>query len=214
MKRPGRPLTLTKVIFLPHHPLSDRLRRVLKAVDLVHSPKNLKPLKVVINRLVHGAVFDAYTGSGPYTIYLNPEGTHPELSLLHELGHFFEWQAIPKPGHGPRSLEDDPLFWDWLDATFVSLNVLRLRGLRDEQPEESLAYREILYLLSPEELWARAYSQYVARKTQTPALLQQIGAENRVVTGTMTYGPYWSQADFLPIENALNRLFEGLGWLK
>ena len=111
MKRPGRSLTVAKAVLLPRHPLSDRLRRVLKAVDAVHSPNNLKPLKVVMNRDVIGAVFDAYTGGGPYTIYLNPEGAHPELSLLHELGHFIEWQAIPKMSHGPRRLEDDPLFW-------------------------------------------------------------------------------------------------------
>ncbi len=214
MKRPSRTLTVAKAVRLPHHPLSDQLRKVLKAVDALHSPKNLKPLTVIMNRMVPGAVFDAYTGSGPYSIYLNPAGTHPELSLLHEVRHYLEWQAIPKSGHGPRNFQDEPLFWDWLDAVFVSQNVLRLKNLRDEQSEESLAYQAILYLLTPEELSARAYSQYIALQTHLPALGQQISAENKAVAGTIIYGPYWSEADFLPIEAAMYSLFAGLGWLK
>jgi len=214
VKRLPRIRTLPQAIHLPRHPLSDQLRKLLKAIVAVHLPPNLKPLTVIMSREVPGAVFDAYTGHGPYSIYLNPNGNHPELSLLHEIAHYLEWQAIPKSGHGPRNFQDDPLFWDWLDAAFVSQNVLRLKDLRDEQAEETSVHSTINYLLSPEELWARSYSQYITHKTQAPILSQQIAAENKAVTGTIIYAPYWQRNDFFALETALDTLFERLGWLK
>jgi hypothetical protein len=91
---------VSKAVRLPSHPLSGRLNNLLEAVDAVHTATNLKQVAVIMSHFVQGAVFDAYTGTGPYTICLNPTGSHPELSLLHEVGHFLECQCIPKAAFG------------------------------------------------------------------------------------------------------------------
>lgn len=214
MKRPGRPLTLTKAVLLPRHPLSDRLRRVLKAVDAVHSPRNLKPVQVTLLRTTQGAHFFAYADTGPYEIEMNSAGTHPELSLLHEVAHFLEWQAIPKGVLGPRNFGDDSLFSRWLFVVSRTLTVQRLSALRDQQPEASTSFQEAAYALRPVELWARAYSQYVAREADVSVLYQQIAAENRAAAGTIVDGIYWPWDEFAPVQEAMQALFRHLEWLK
>ena len=205
---------VSKAVRVPKHPLKPRLQRVLEVVDGVHSPRNLKPVAVVMNPFVRGAVFDAYTGTGPYTIELNPNGNHPELSLLHEVGHFLEWQAIPKVATGQRDFTDYPLFTSWLSAIRASQDVDRLLSLRDSYPAESETHQAADYLLDEQELWARSYSQYAALKTQMQILLQQISAENKVLTGKIYLKPYWEWDDFAIIKVTMDSLFQALSWSK
>ncbi len=218
MTRPqAKSVTLTKVskaVGLPSHPLSRRLRRFLKTVDAIHTATNLKQVAVEMNPLVRGAVFNAYTATGPYTIQLNPNGSHVELSLIHEVGHFLEWQAIPKSGFGQRSFKGDPLFAVWLQAVRESQNVNRLLDLRDAEAEESLVQKTANYLLDEQELWARSYSEYIAVKMLSPALLQQIAAENKVIMGNIQLKPYWNTADFHSVQSAIDAIFRTLSWSK
>ena len=205
---------VSKAVRVPSHPLARRLRQFLETVDAVHTATNLKPVAVEMNPLVQGAVFDAYTGTGPYTIYLNPHGSHVELSLIHEVGHFLEWQCIPKSGFGQRSFKSDLFFAAWLQAVRESQNVNRLLDLRDAEAEESSVQKTASYLLDEQELWARSYSQYVAVKMLSPALLQQIAAENKTITGKIQFNPYWDAADFHAVRSEMDKIFQALGWVK
>lgn len=65
------------------------------------------------------------------------------------------------------------------------------------------------YLLEPPELWARAYEQYIATKTNSAALLETIdkGAKG-------AYKRYWSTEEFLPIMKEMDKVFDQLGLLK
>ncbi len=218
MKRPqAKSVSLTKVsraVRLPGHLLARRIRRFLEMVDAVHTATNLKPVAVEMNPFVQGAVFDTYTGTGPYTIYLNPHGSHVELSLVHEVGHFLEWQCIPKSGFGQRSFKSDPLFAAWLQAVRESQNVNRLLDLRDAESQESSVQKTANYLLDEQELWARSYSQYVAVKMLSPVLMQQTAAENKVITGKIQFKPYWDAADFHAVRSEIDKVFQALGWVK
>ncbi len=169
---------------------------------------------VVMNPLVRGAVFVAYTATGPYTIELNPNGSHPELSLLHEVGHFLEWQCIPKSRHGPRDFTSDSRSTAWLQAVYETQSVQRLLTLLEEQKEDMQAFNDLAYLLLPNEIWARAYSQYIARKDGFDVVSQQIAAENKVVTGTIRYQPYWGKEEFASVQEAMDILFMKEGWTK
>ena len=177
---------VSKAILLPRHPLSPRLKRVLEAIDKLHSPKGLRAISVVMNGYVVGGEFDP----GLYAINLNPFGSHPELTLLHEVGHYLEWRSIPKNQAGPRDFASDPRFMAWLDAAYKTVAVQRLLALLEQQKEGSQAFNDIGYLLRPNELWTRAYSQYIARAASLPVLFQQVATENKVVTGNIKYVPY------------------------
>lgn len=218
MKRPPRkpsaPTRVTKAVCLPKYFLSSRLGKVLDAVDAIHSPKNLKTIPVKLDRRVPGGLFLVHADTGPYEIYLDPNGGHPELSLLHEVGHYLEWQSIPKDQHGPRDFSRDALFTAWLQTVFETPTVQRLLTLLGQQQEGTQTFRDIDYLLRPNELWTRAYSQYVIRRADISVLFQQIAAENKVVTGNIRYEPYWDWDEFASIQQVMDAMFEELGWSK
>jgi hypothetical protein len=87
-----------------------------------------------------------------------------------------------------------------------------LLDLRDT--EESLVHKTVNYLLDEQELWARSYSQYLAFRIPSPALLQQIAAENKVITGKIRFKPYWDAADFRAVQTEIDKILQTLGWLK
>ena len=216
MRPRPKSVSLTKVskaVRVPSHPLARRLRRFLETVDAVHMATNLKPVAVEMNPFVQGAVFDAYTGTGPYTIYLNPHGSHVELSLLHEVGHFLEWQCIPKSVIGPRNFSSDLTLSDWLDAVLMSPSVQQMMLLRDRQDEGSSGFQELNYALRPAELWARAYCQYVAVKSSSMPLVQQIAAQNNAAASN-TAPLYWPREQFISVEGTMDVIFRSQGWMK
>ena len=217
MRPKAKRTTLTRVakaVAIPPHPLKKRLLAVLEAIDSVHAPKNMKLSRVFFDRRIAGGEFVAHGPLGPYSIYVNPAGNHPELSLLHEIGHLLDWQSIPKPVPGNRNFNEAPLFYDWLDAVLDSGNVQRLISLRDQQTEGADTHEEINYLLRPEELWARAYTQYIARKSGLEALNQQISAGNHATLNGILYVPFWPSDQFRPIETTMDVIFQNQGWTK
>lgn len=217
MRPPHRPLvptTVAKSVRLPKHRLSSRLGKVLAAVDVIHSPKNLKAIPVLMDGRVLGGLFVVHADTGPYEIYLDPDGHHPELSLLHEVGHYLEWQSIPKDQHGMRDFSTDGLFTLWLQTILETPTIQRLLVLLEQQQEGTQAFQDIAYLLRLNELWTRAYSQYVARKANLSVVFQQMAAENKVVTGNIRYGPYWGWEEFASVQDVIDAMFDELGWSK
>lgn len=218
VKRPPRktlaPTKVAKAVRLPNHPLSSRLGKVLDAVDVIHSPKNLKAIPVLMDGRVQGGLFYTYADTGPYKIYLDPRGDHPELSLLHEVGHYLEWQSIPKDQHGARNFSTDARFAVWRRAVFETATVQRLSALLKQQQERTGAFQDIDYLLRLNELWTRSYTQYVARETNLSVLFQQIATENKLVRGNIKYEPYWGWQEFASVQYVMGVMFKELGWSK
>lgn len=218
MKRPRAKSTaltkLSRAIWLPNHVLTERLRKILDLIDKVHAPKNLKKVTLIMDRSVRGAKFTCRGAYGPYEILLNPSGSHPELSLVHEIGHYLEWQTIPKNIIGHRNFDNDAILSEWLKAMLNCPGVINLVRLRDQQKMDSKAYKDINYLLRPEELWARMYSQYTAKKSLASVLFQQIAAENKISSGGIMYLPYLPWDQFPLIEGEMDWIFRDQGWLK
>ena len=58
------------------------------------------------------------------------------------------------------------------------------------------------------EIFARAYTQYIAQKSQDPTLLANLKAERgRFIKR------YWSDENFRPVAKAFDALFDSKGWL-
>ena len=69
------------------------------------------------------------------------------------------------------------------------------------------------YYKSPHETFARAYAQYIATKTQDPAMLAELRSvqASNAADGIPTQ---WTDADFKPIADAFDKLFAAIGWTK
>ncbi|GEM47203.1 hypothetical protein [Deinococcus cellulosilyticus] len=159
----------------------------------------------------------SYTNKGrPVEIRIDPKAQHPDLTAVHEIGHYLDLEGF---GSGRKVAASDPRLKEFRDAAMDSEAVRELRQMRyspwlevdGEQYETPV--RHLTYLLDMDEIWARAYAQFIAEETGDPTLLMQI---RDVITDD--FGPVrytqWTEADFAPIRAAIRKYLEVMGWLK
>jgi hypothetical protein len=158
----------------------------------------------------------------PRRIRLNAGATRPELNFLHELGHYIEGFAIPGHKKMGRDWGRDPDLAAWKAAVEGSkawkaldslVGVDDVRGRKDGRAGRiRVKQDEVAYLLRWDELWARAYAQYVAVRSGDAVLRAQLeAARDRRVHG-IYFHRQWDEADFEPIAAAIDELFRRLKW--
>jgi hypothetical protein len=141
-------------------------------------------------------------------IRLNQE--HPSFTMVHELGHFLDHWGIDTDGDADASEDGgSPMAKPIMEALFASPEVKALlkEQNRTKVPEARQLYS---YLAKPTEILARAYSQYIAQRSNHPAMMAGLEKDRR---GTFK-GPakQWSDASFEPIAEAFDRMFDAKKW--
>jgi hypothetical protein len=137
-------------------------------------------------------------------IELRQYGSHPELTTIHEIGHFIDLDGIGSKGEfASRS-------GDLKDILEAIKNSKLYKGLRNLYSSAVTAHERkyYKYLLDHRELWARAYAQYIAEKSADPLLLKQV---SNIIKDNPNR--QWAESDFEPIKKAIDELFTKLGWL-
>lgn len=117
---------------------------------------------------------------------------------MHETGHRLDHQVLGS--RGEYASVSHPDLQEFRDAVASSEAVKELKRLDSE-------YRD--YYLLPQELWARAYAQYIAKRSGDPFLLAQLD-----LAAADADGSQWSDADFVLIGRAIDNLFKKKGWIK
>lgn len=149
------------------------------------------------------------------SISLNPDARFLGFTLVHELGHYIDHMLIGEPGV-PASYPGTPELDDWRDAVVQTWAADGLARIAADPafdvlpgPEPGSTFRQYVreYLLTPHELFARSYSQYIAEKSGDRDLLAALADAQ-----TLPYPEQWDDDDFAPIRAAFDRLLEGLGW--
>lgn len=198
----------------------------IKVIDGVHGDGNLPqiPVEQSSGTRMWGQ-YQYYPGiNKSVDIRISSRGSHIDFTSAHEIGHFIDHRGIDPKSMGFAS-SNSSLMDKWEAAVKQSNSYQKLVDMRknpdayavDVQlgPRSSAKIspdrNHIHYLLSTQELWARSYAQYISEKSGDTTLLQQLGEER----SEKLYGyRQWETADFAPIRNAIDELFEGLGWLK
>lgn len=182
--------------------LRREVNRAIDAIAKVHSVSRM-PNVVIRDQLME----DGYGEFNPNTniVNLDPRASYQQVATIHELAHMLEHHALP-----PDSLDT------WFEAVQDSPSYRSLFGLRvgdvvrvgdlDIEVEGGM----LGYLANYREVWARSYTQYIATKTQSERLLEQI----KEIQSTEIPMQYWDKEEFEPIMNEIEKLFGGLGWLK
>ena len=179
------------------------MRHALMMIDKVHSdgvlpeiPVNNRPGKDNL-----GAFWRTRgTPSEPQRIAVNPNGPWPHLTLCHEVGHFLDLAAL---GNGQMASETEASLHPWLNAVGKSDAAMKIFN----HPTMTADRRK--YWLSPRELWARSYAQFIAMKSKDPVLLSELNAAR---SSTQSWRQ-WTDQDFRPIMKAIEKLFKQKGWL-
>jgi hypothetical protein len=192
-----------------HGALADQVNMALKAIDDVHDDGDLPDIDVKpTTQSALGLLRLTATPNGTGTDFMavKVNGPWPALTTAHEVGHFLDLEAIGEKGSfatlsGNADMQRVLAAADKSDA----IQALRNRLLATTSSENS---RYLSYLLKPQEIWARAYAQFIAEQSDYPALKAQLsdsmaGEKNR----------QWGTADFGPVSAAIEAMFKNLGWL-
>jgi hypothetical protein len=196
------------------------MKTVSDLIDSVHGDGTLPAIPIAANasRTTYGSY--QHSLGRPVRINISRHGDHREFTGLHEIGHFLDQQGI---GSRQFASESDPRMEAFRRAAAESKAIKSLEELKGKRRVDvnyngqSLSYtldqKYLSYLLRKREIWARAYSQYIARKTGNAQALSQLN-KLRERSGQVYYAKQWEDDDFEPIAKAIDELLKSLGWMK
>ena len=202
--------------------LQSQAEQILGIVDRVHGDGKLPRINLesMTDPGYEGWIHVDPKGN-PLLMALHENALHPASTLAHEIGHFLDYGGIPvkKRIGNMRDFAADPLFAGFLKACNVSdaLTGMRALGPAYKTPsgrEYPTDTKYVNYLLSPNEVWARAYAQWLALRSQNSDLLKGIADARRLGAADPYAGRQWEDADFEPIAKEIDAIFKKLGWRK
>lgn len=136
----------------------------------------------------------------------SPKTATGRFAQVHEVGHYVdEWVFGGGKGFGSQSLRSKDMV-ALMDAITSSNGFLEAL-IRDQQDILSKVRSEI-YWTSSQELFARAYAQWIALKSQDLAMGRELAIRQQYS------GVQWADADFKKIAEAMDQLFAGRNLLK
>jgi hypothetical protein len=214
-------IPISRSIQIPAGRAFDPVRRALKAIDSVHGDGVLPLLPVIrtSGRVQVGAYeWNEHTGEA-LRLSFSSVGTHPELSVVHEIGHFLDHRGFGRRGDLGSVIGTVADLLRAIEATeaFARLRALRSRRrVRVRTPVreefETVNQRLVMYLLDPRELFARAYAQFIAWASGDTTLIAQLNDLRTSRRGTV-YHDIWEVEDFTGIATEFVSLFERRRWL-
>jgi hypothetical protein len=196
------------------------VRRALAAIDSVHGDGDLPQLPVVRTRAATEAgayQWNDRTGEA-LRLRFSGLGGHPELTIVHEVGHFLDHQTFGRPGAYASETGALARLMRVIDRTET---LHRLRSLRtrrqaivDERGRreiEPIRQQRVAYLLEPREIFARAYSQFIAWESGDAVLAAQLEFL-RSTRRVRVYHDFWTDADFAAVVHELRQLLGRRRW--
>lgn len=176
------------------------------------------------------------TGDVAYEIKVSTKGDHTELTVAHEIGHLLDKATIDTGaslGRGFASTKSTMPEIKALNEAFDNSTAIKTLTDAYNNPTK---YQEVVtvpytnpytnvtteythtlkpdknhlnYLLSRPEIFARGYSQYIANRSGSATMQEQVG----LVRQNKLYGnELWSDEDFAPIATAFDNLMKAKGW--
>ena len=198
--RPGAESRPVSAAFRAEEGLRRLTRDTMRAADLVHGqtldgdPITVQRDKAGLGRL--GVTARDQDSGRPVAVRVLPDGPHPHLTLLHEIGHAWWYPWI-------------------LDAEDIAAVMQAIRSAAPPSRGRARSRWDLIkdddYLSDEHEAWARAYAQYVAWRSGDPRLREEL---NGVLTSPVaaTRRTAWPWIEFVDIAEAIDKLFVAKGW--
>ena len=219
--RPPGSIPIGSRIAVPDGAAYEPVRRALAAIDAVHGDGDLPLLPVTRTRAATevGAYEWSERTGDPLRLRLSVHNGHPELTVVHEIGHFLDHQALGRPG--TFASETDALIsvMRAINGSAASDSLHMLRGRqhlvvreRGKPTRVRIKRSFIEYFLSPPEQFARACAQFIAVMSRSPYLATQLDVLRQSPLGVV-YHSQWEDDDFWPIQQQFDRLLRRVRWM-
>ncbi len=205
-----------------------RIKRAMSAIKDVHSlPYSMPevPLVITNTKKPQGAIKLQETSKGvfrPTIVEISTYASAPDLTFVHEAGHLVDLSGMGLPGRW-TSEGGSELMSKWRSAVDASDAVTQMRrvvsngniagnveGLAVKYQVSKAKFRELQRMIEHKEIWARSYSQYIAKKSGEQNLTRAISG----IRSSEFAFRQWDDEDFAPIMAAMDELFGNLKWLK
>lgn len=156
----------------------------------------------------------------PQVIRVRPTGPHPELTVAHEMGHYFDHQAYRTRFSMTKYFasadhEDFEHFREAVDASHPAQELRKIlegdtyKNVNPQGETFLLPVRPVLseYHQGYNELWARAYAQYIALRSGNLRMREQI--DTLLSSGNeLNRALQWDWEEFIPIAEAIEEVLE------
>lgn len=210
---------------IPTEPAFDEALEGLTLISEVHGGANLPPVRVRQATPQNQMNDDEPAAYEPETrdnsargILLNPRNPATPAEFIHEGGHFFDHQVFGV--RGQYASESHPDLEEWRQAVQNSALVQHLRHLSEQETVEwsgrirAVRHDQVEYLLKGRELFARAYTQYIAMQNGGLSIREELGSRVHQETHPLLYPEQWDAEDFEPIARAIEALLLKRGLVK
>lgn len=199
--------------------IEKEVNSALNAVDSVHNIEGLPDLEI---RTGAGSALGVYqykeNRSGsivvPVKIGINPAGDHKELTTVHEVGHFIDQQSLGISGKFSSEDEnsDAGKIVSALRDTesYKNLGVLEYTMPDGTTKSDSMSIKSIRYYRNPTEVFARAYAQYITKRSGNEAMSKQLDK----IRSTSYKRTQWTDEEFEPVSKQFDAMFDKKGWKK
>lgn len=194
-------------------------KSALEAIDLVHGDGDLDdiPFKTTSSDKYNAAFYHSVKGQ-PIKIAISKKGD--ALSVAHEMAHYFDLHVIG--GRGKFETEQkDSLLKDFLQVAKKSQAIKSIETILKDK-KVSIGDQEITigtrnerffkYMMDPKEIWARAYSQFIAKRSGSKEMAQALKSSQDGYK-TRGYKYQWDDDDFEEIEKEIEALMLKIGWI-
>jgi hypothetical protein len=181
----------------------------IAAMDEVHDDGNLPKIPLRGSKKSSYGYFrrnvDLAGNSTADHIGVRASGEWPALTTVHEAGHFLDLEGIGAKGTFASATGE---LKEVLDAARQTQAIAGLQSKMATTTSQDIREHIRDYLLTDKEIWARAYSQYIAERSHSAPLKTQLEARL-----AKTEFEQWTTEDFAPVAQAIDKLFTQLGWL-
>lgn len=207
--------------------LKGRVQEAMAEIDALHGAGNLEGVALPIKLTHSGAEgeFSFYRYGEPDHIALAPKTQIGTAAFVHEFGHFIDHFAggfylkgmsgLPEslPPHVRsavvefRKVANASREIQAIEAAFKNRGVVEIDGLSSVHSLGSIEY-----FLDPNEVWARAYAQYVAGKAKSKSIRREL--ESFRARHALGYASQWSDESFTAIAEAVEGILRVVGLMR
>lgn len=205
-----------------------QLNAGLNAIDSVHGDGQLVPIGLEVKTLKTKNGFFEMIGKKPTRIVVSTDVLDRNSTLFHEVGHYMDygWLGISKGATGKEWEKEAGEFWKAVEESegFKRLQEFRYgkRKIKwkvkkngvDTIVEESARSNSkyLSYLAQKDELWARAYSQYIATKSNNTKAREF--QKQYSPSAEIGIAQQWDDGDFANIASAIDKIMQKAGGIQ
>jgi len=196
----------------------------LRSIDKVHGDGDLPKINIERNSGKHKVGLYRYSMTGTSVgIKISSAGDHPAITTAHEIGHFIDHKGFEQNWGSSGSKLDGVLNaaresdaiknitsgqYDYVEREIKGSDGSIIGKMKINYLDRN--YKS--YLLSKKEVFARAYSQWIAVRSKDPVMLSELRSLQKGNENGFT--SQWSDKDFEPIALEFDKLFKTRGWIE